>query len=153
MLPRKESVVIGISSGSSGNGGGASGGVGDGTSGCGSKILSWGGKCGLGAIAGVRACQCNLGPRAGGCGVSVGVGERGLGAGGLVGADWGRRSVTGWLGLALVFFWGSARCWWWGVRSPFFGAFLLVLAKFLFWRGGWALGYHSMAFKHFPHIS
>ena len=49
MLPREASVVIGISGGGGGNGGG----VGGGTSGCGGKILSWGGKCGLGAIVGV----------------------------------------------------------------------------------------------------
>ena len=36
------------------------------------------------------------------------------------------------------------------VWSLFFGAFLLVLAKLLFWRGDWALDYHSMAFRHFP---
>ena len=39
------------------------------------------------------------------------------------------------------------------VGSPFFGTFLLVLTKFLFWQGDWALGYHSMGFRHFPDIS
>ena len=37
-------------------------------------------------------------------------------------------------------------------ESLFFGAFLLVLAKLLFWRGSCALGYHSMEFRHFPNI-
>ena len=27
------------------------------------------------------------------------------------------------------------------------------VAKFSFWRGGWALGYHSAEFRHFPDIS
>ena len=35
----------------------------------------------------------------------------------------------------------------------FFGTFLPVLAKFSFWRGEWALGYHFMVFRHFPNIS
>ena len=30
---------------------------------------------------------------------------------------------------------------------------LLVLMKLSFWRGGWALGYHSMEFRQFPDIS
>ena len=68
---------------------------------------------------------------------------------GLVDADWGRRSVAGWLGLfSFLLGWRAA-----GVGSPFFGTLLLVLAKFLFWRGGWVLGYHSMVFGHFPYIS
>ena len=53
--------------------------------------------------------------------------------GGLV---FGLRLVAGCLGLALVFAWGAHRG---GVWSLFFGAFLLVLAKFLFWQGVWAL--------------
>ena len=35
----------------------------------------------------------------------------------------------------------------------FFKSFLLVLTKFLFWQGDWALGYHSMKVRHFPVIS
>ena len=31
--------------------------------------------------------------------------------------------------------------------------FLLVLTKFSFWQQDWALGYHSMKFRHFPNIS
>ena len=42
--------------------------------------------------------------------------------------------------------------WGWGL-VPFFGAFVLVLAKFSFWRGDWGLGYHSMGIRHFPNIS
>ena len=34
-----------------------------------------------------------------------------------------------------------------------FGTFLLVLIKFSFWQGGWALGYHFMEFRHFPSVS
>ena len=115
MLTREASVVIGISSGSGGNGGGASGGVGDGPSGCGSKILSWGGKCGLGAIVGVGLVGAiwGLGP------VRVGGGGRLRG-----GWDW------------LWFSSGVAR----GVGSPFFCAFLLVLAEFLFCAGGLGTG-------------
>ena len=41
----------------------------------------------------------------------------------------------------------------WGVLSLFFGAFLLVLAGFSFWRGEWALGYPFLEFRHFPNIS
>ena len=35
----------------------------------------------------------------------------------------------------------------------FSGLFLPVLAKFSFWRGEWALGYHFMEFRRFPNIS
>ena len=35
----------------------------------------------------------------------------------------------------------------------FFGTFLLVLTKFSFWQGKWALGYHFMKCRHFPNIS
>ena len=39
----------------------------------------------------------------------------------------------------------------------FFKSFLLVSTKLSFWQGdwalGWALGYHSMGFRHFPDIS
>ena len=59
----------------------------------------------------------------------------------------GLQSGAGYLGLALVFGRNSA-------RKSFFGAFLLVLTKFLFWRGGgWTLGYHSMEFRHLTDIS
>ena len=39
------------------------------------------------------------------------------------------------------------------VELLFFGTFSPVQAKFLFWLGGWALGYHSMKFRYFPNIS
>ena len=32
-------------------------------------------------------------------------------------------------------------------------SFLLVLTKLSIWPGDWALGYHSMGFRHFPEIS
>ena len=38
------------------------------------------------------------------------------------------------------------------VYSRFFKRFLLVLTKFSFWQGDWALGYHSMRFLHFPDL-
>ena len=31
--------------------------------------------------------------------------------------------------------------------------FSLILAKSSFWWGDWALGYHSMEFRHFPNVS
>ena len=34
-----------------------------------------------------------------------------------------------------------------------FQEFLLILTKLSFWEGGWALGYHSMKFGQFAHIS
>ena len=46
-----------------------------------------------------------------------------------------------------------------GTNSSFYVKFLifkgcvLVLTKFLFWQGDWALGYHSMGFRYFPDIS
>ena len=42
-----------------------------------------------------------------------------------------------------------------GVWYLFFEGFLLVLAGLSFWQGGggWARGYHSMGFRHFPDIS
>ena len=58
--------------------------------------------------------------------------------------------VTGYLGLALVFMWGSA------LRERFnlfFKSFLLALTKFSNWRVDWALGYHSMGFMHSPDVS
>ena len=60
------------------------------------------------------------------------------------------RSVVGYLGLALVFGWGGAPR---GVGSLFFGTFVLVLAKLLFWQRAWGLGYHSMGFRQFPMLS
>ena len=36
------------------------------------------------------------------------------------------------------------------VSFLFFKSFLLILAKPSVWRGDWALGYHSMEFRHFP---
>ena len=37
----------------------------------------------------------------------------------------------------------------------FFKGLSLILAGFEFWRGegGWPLGYHSVGFSYFPHIS
>ena len=62
-----------------------------------------------------------------------------------------RQSFTGYSGLTLVFVWGGALR---GVGSfLFFGGFLLVLAEFSFWRGGWGRGYHSMGFGYFPDVS
>ena len=34
-----------------------------------------------------------------------------------------------------------------------FNSFSLVLTKFSLWQENWALGYHSMGFRHFPDIS
>ena len=39
------------------------------------------------------------------------------------------------------------------VSLLFSKSFLLVLTKISFWHGDWALGYHSMEFRHFPNIS
>ena len=59
--------------------------------------------------------------------------------------------LTKYLRLTLVFMWKSAQ------RDKFsFGfikRFLLVIAKLSFRQGDWALGYHSMGFRHFPNIS
>ena len=45
----------------------------------------------------------------------------------------------------------------WGTTGKvyflFFKSFLLALTKFSFWQEDWALGYHSMNFRHFPNIS
>ena len=59
--------------------------------------------------------------------------------------------VTGYLRLTLVFVLGSARRE--GFNICFFRMFLVLLPKLSFWRGDWALGYHSMGFGHFPDIS
>ena len=61
------------------------------------------------------------------------------------------QSVTGCLRLALVFMGGGA---------PRGGGLIAVLGKFLasidkifiFAGGRWALGYHSMGFRHFPMV-
>ena len=67
------------------------------------------------------------------------------------GAGFLLQSVTGYLGLALVFIWDEA------LRERFnryfSGLFLLVLAKFSFWQGEWALGYHFLRFRPFPNVS
>ena len=66
--------------------------------------------------------------------------------------------VAGYLGLALVFVWGNAQSWC-GVEGGggglfrFIGILLLVSVKLSFWRGDCALGYDSMEFRQFPHIS
>ena len=39
------------------------------------------------------------------------------------------------------------------VKFLFFDGFLLVLVGVSFWSGDWALGYHSLDFRHFPDIS
>ena len=57
------------------------------------------------------------------------------------------QSFTKYLKLTLVFMRNSA------LPEKFFMFFLLVLTKFLFWQEGWALGYLSMKFRHFPDIS
>ena len=57
-----------------------------------------------------------------------------------------------WGGGLLVFVWGGARCGG-GLVAIFGGVFLLVLAKFSFLRGDWALDYHSVWFSDFPNIS
>ena len=56
----------------------------------------------------------------------------------------------GYLRVALVFVWGS------GLPAgcnfhfqEFFASILLVLTKFSFWRGQWALGYRSAGFGDF----
>ena len=39
------------------------------------------------------------------------------------------------------------------VQFLFLKNVLLALTKFSFWSGDWALGFHSMKFRHFPDIS
>ena len=77
-----------------------------------------------------------------GSGVGWGRGEGGVSAGS------GSRGVWDWLWFSC----GAARSGG-GGDFLFFGTFLLVLAKLSFWWGPWALGYHSMVFRHFPDIS
>ena len=60
------------------------------------------------------------------------------------------QSAGGYLGLALVFLWDGAMQG--GFNCFFFMGFLLVLGEFSFLRGGWALGYDSMEFRHFCYI-
>ena len=59
-------------------------------------------------------------------------------------------SSTKYLRLTLVFMWNST------LRKSLifiFQEFLLVLTKFSFRHKDWALGYHSVKFRHFPDIS
>ena len=68
------------------------------------------------------------------------------------GSPWGGGaiiSVMSGTGSGLRVAWRTAV----GVWFLFWGGFLLVLAKFSFWPGHWALGYHSMGFGHFTDIS
>ena len=81
------------------------------------------GKCGFGAMVG----ECGLGARAGGRGLGAGGGGQG------VRVPFHLQLFTGCLGLAVVS--------------------LLALTKFSIWRGGWALGYHSMGFGHISNVS
>ena len=60
------------------------------------------------------------------------------------------QSFAKYLRLTLVFMRNSAL--WEKFNFCFSRDFLLVLTKFSFWQGGWALGYHSMKFRHFPDI-
>ena len=57
----------------------------------------------------------------------------------------------GCLGLTVVFVWNGAR------REKFHfyfsRVFFIVLESFRFGGGGWAMGYHSVGFRHFPDIS
>ena len=59
------------------------------------------------------------------------------------------------LGLRSFAGWGFRVAWAvlvWRVAFLFLGGFLLVLGKFSFWPGNWALGCHSMGFGRFPDI-
>ena len=58
-----------------------------------------------------------------------------------------RQSFTKYLRITLVFMWNGA------LPEGFGYYYLLVLAEFSFWLGYWALGYHSMGFRHFPDVS
>ena len=72
------------------------------------------------------------------------------GSGGECVVGGGAQSFAGYLRLALCFVWHGA------LREGFnfyFWTVLLILAKFSFWPGDWALGYHSMRFRHFPNVS
>ena len=61
------------------------------------------------------------------------------------------QSVAGYLGLALVFVWGSTLRG--GGLIAVLGKFLASIDKiFIFAGGRWALGYHSMGFRHFPMV-
>ena len=77
-----------------------------------------------------------------------------LGLGGVGGSWWGclaHSVLRGIWGVALVFVWGCAQLGG-GGGSLFFGNFLLVLAALVL-AGHWALGWHSVGFRHFPDIS
>ena len=70
--------------------------------------------------------------------------------------SWGRAcggsgGIWGWLWFSC----GVARSGGGGgvVKFLFFDWFLLVLVGVSFWSGDWALGYHSLDFRHFPDIS
>ena len=39
------------------------------------------------------------------------------------------------------------------VKFLFSKSFFAVLTKFIFWQAEWALGYHSVKFRHFSDIS
>ena len=58
------------------------------------------------------------------------------------------QSVTGYLGVALVFPWGSTLRW--GLVAIFWRFFASI--NFSFLRGGLVLAYHFMGFRHFPNI-
>ena len=64
----------------------------------------------------------------------------------MLGLQW----LAGYLGLALVFVRNSVKQ---EKFNFYFKSSLLVLARFSFWRGDWALRYHSMEFRKFPDIS
>ena len=74
-----------------------------------------------------------------------------LGAGVL----WGRRAGCGWGGrLGFGNAWAAVIRGVFGAGSGFRVGWRAVgLAEFLFWRGDWGLGHHSMGFKLFPDIS
>ena len=60
------------------------------------------------------------------------------------------QSFTKYLRLILVFISNSALL---EKFKEFLKSVLLVLTKFSFWQGDWAIGYHSMKFRHFSDIS
>ena len=53
------------------------------------------------------------------------------------------------MGLALVFVWDSARG---GLLVAMFRGSFASAGEVFILPGGWALGYHSMGFGHFPNI-
>ena len=72
-------------------------------------------------------------------------GDLGSGGFGGVSGDSGSQGVWEYLGLALVFVWGSA--------SYFSKFFRLVLTKLSFWWEDWVLDCHSINFSQFPDFS